>query len=100
MEIDLPAGSTQTNSGNGRASQTNLAGNTTENDSEKASEGCDLRRACTLNGVAALYGTGVALVNRRRCRGGDRKKGDERKGSEFVEEHCKGQTRMARLELW
>ena len=61
---------------NRRASQANKTSNRPKDDAQEASEEADRRAVCALDTVAALDGTGVALVDWRRCRSGDRKKGE------------------------
>jgi len=80
------AASTDADYGNGRASQTNLTGDVAENNTKKAEERRDPGRARSLDGLAALERSDVALgrLGRRR---GDRKKREEGESSDLVELH-------------
>ncbi len=73
----------------------------TEEDTEETSEKTDHRVASRLDRVAALNGSDIALGGlRRRRRRGDRKKGEECKSSDLVEQHCLREIKLVRLELW
>lgn len=96
-----PASPADTDAGDGRACHANLTSNVANDDTKDGKEPKERRAsgARRLRRIAALEGSDVALVDLLRGRCGDRKKWDECKKRELVEQHCLRRIKLMRLEF-